>query len=60
MYNFFLKDLKQDSFVHYFRVKACYNSKCSGYSNVVKYISEDYLHITCNKVDLLDFSDIFT
>ncbi|MDD3301977.1 MAG: hypothetical protein PHN31_00335 [Candidatus Gracilibacteria bacterium] len=60
MHNFFLKDIDQDSFVHYFRVKACYNSKCSGYSNIVKYVSEDYLHITCNKIDLLDFSDIFT
>lgn len=44
-YNFMYHDLDFNSFVHYFRVKACFRDNCSWYSNIIKYNSWDYITI---------------
>lgn len=57
-YNLYDNLLDENSFIHYFRIKACYLWKCSHYSNVVKYYTEDYLKITCNNnIKLPKFDD---
>lgn len=57
-YNYEEKLLDYDYLIHYFRLKACYNNKCSDYSNVVKHYTEDYLNIYCNNIKLPKFEDI--
>jgi hypothetical protein len=50
-----------NSYIHYFRLKACYQWKCSNYSPVLKYYREDYIKITCNKCNKLqNFDDVLS
>jgi hypothetical protein len=59
-YQFIEYWLDINSYIHYFKVKACYWDKCSDYSDIVRYYSEDYLPLTCKKeIETIDYSDVF-
>lgn len=59
-YDFNEDSLDKESFVHFFRLKACYSWKCSKYSNILKYYIDDYLPLSCNKSKkFVNFDDIF-
>lgn len=59
-YNFIEYSLNENSFIHYFRLKAEYNWKETKYSNIIKYYSEDYLPLICKKdKKFVNFEDIF-
>lgn len=61
LYNYIEYNLDKDNLIHFFRLKACYKDKCSKYSNIIKYYSNDYLKLPSykNYFKPIDFNNIF-